>query len=251
MTRQLRIVAGFLACAAALAAGPAAAQAPVELELVLAVDSSGSVSDKEFDLQTLGTAAAFRDPAVIAAIERLGGNGIVVAVVQWSSPGHQVLALDWTAVRDAASAARLAQRIERTPRLILGETAIDGALKFSSRLIAGNGYEGRRKAIDVSGDGRSNWGGRPNRARDQAVAARITVNGLAILNEQHDLADYYRRYVIGGPGAFVLSADDYGDFARAMRLKLLQEIAGAPIVRAPNRAPPGARRYFAFAGGLD
>lgn len=217
----------------------------MELELVVAVDASGSVNDREFDLQTRGTAAAFRDPAVLAAIQELGAGGMAVALVQWSSPGHQTVALDWLWVSDAASVAGLADRVERTPRLILGETAIDGALKFSTALIAKNAYEGRRKAIDVSGDGRSNWGGYPDRARDRAVAAGIVVNGLAILNEQHDLADYYRQHVIGGPGAFVLGAADYGDFARAMRRKLLQEISGAPVAWAP------AMPRFTLAGGLE
>ena len=241
----MRMVAGALCAAAGLssAAAPAAAQAvAVELELVLAVDASGSVSAAEFDLQTRGLAGAFRDPAVIAAIRDAGPDGIVVALMQWSSPGQQVVAVDWTVAYDAASAAALADRIEAAGRLILGETAIDGALRFAAGLIDANRFAGRRRAIDLSGDGQTNWGRDPDPARDRAVAAGITVNGLAIVNEQPDLARYFREHVIGGPGAFVAVAADYDDVAAAIRLKLIQEIRGAPIGLGPPRPTQWARR---------
>src|SRR3990170_7492355 len=156
MWSPMRMVAGALCAAAGLssAAAPAAAQAvAVELELVLAVDASGSVSAAEFDLQTRGLAGAFRDPAVIAAIRDAGPDGIVVALMQWSSPGQQVVAVDWTVAYDAASAAALADRIEAAGRLILGETAIDVALRFAAGLIDANRFAGRRRVIDLSGDG--------------------------------------------------------------------------------------------------
>ena len=241
----MRVVAGALGAAAGLSSGtaPAAAQAvAVDVELVLAVDASGSVSAAEFDLQTHGLADAFRDPAVIAAIRDSGPDGIVVALMQWSSPGQQVVAVDWTVAYDAASAAALADRIEAAGRLILGETAIDGALRFAAGLIDANGFEGRRRVIDLSGDGQTNWGRDPDPARDRAVAAGITVNGLAIVNEQPGLAQYFREHVIGGPGAFVAVAADYDDVAAAIRLKLIQEIRGAPIGLGPPRPAQWAWR---------
>src|SRR3990172_5396960 len=125
MWSPMRLAAGVFAAAAGLALGmaPAAAQAvAVELELVLAVDASGSVSAAEFDLQTRGFARAFRDPAVIAAIRDAGPDGIVVALMQWSSPGQQVVAVDWTVAYHAPSAAALADRIEAAGRGNPGET---------------------------------------------------------------------------------------------------------------------------------
>lgn len=212
------------ALAASSAVRMAKAQTPVELELVLAVDASSSVSGPEFDLQMQGLAAAFRDPAVRAAIADAGPGGIAVALVQWSSPGQQVVAIDWTSIVDAASAAALAESIASCERLILGETSLDGALAFATALLAGNDFAGNRRVIDLSGDGQANWGPDPDAVRDRAVAAGMTINALAVVNEQAGLGDYYRAHVIGGAGAFVLAAADYGDFARAVRLKLIREI---------------------------
>jgi hypothetical protein len=206
----------------------------VELLLVLAVDASSSVSAAEFDLQMRGLAAALRAPEVVQAIGETEPSGIAVALVQWSSPGSQVLAIDWTFVDDAASVEMLAQRIEGGGRLILGETSIEGALVFSTRLLRDSGLDAARRVIDVSGDGQSNWGPDPDAVRDRAIASGITINALAVTNEQPNLGTYYRDHVIGGPGAFVLTADDYGDFARAMRAKLLQEIGGEVVSSAPG-----------------
>jgi hypothetical protein len=233
--RRLASAAIGLLAAIAAANDVARAQTPVDLELVLAVDASSSVSGPEFDLQMQGLATAFRDPDVRTAIRQAGPQGIAVALAQWSSPGHQVVVVDWTAVADDASAESLAARLESSRRLILGETALDGALAFATALLENNGFAGRRRVIDVSGDGQANWGPDPDSARDRAVAAGITINALAVVNEQAHLDDYYRAHVIGGEGAFVLAAADYADFARAMRLKLLRELA-RDVVSSPREA---------------
>jgi hypothetical protein len=69
-------------------------------------------------------------------------------------------------------------------------------------------------------------------ARDALVAQGVVINGLAIeaASNWRDgrLAALFERDVIGGPGAFVLRAEDRRDFARAMRAKLIREIAGLP-----------------------
>jgi hypothetical protein len=207
----------------------------VELLLVLAVDASSSVSADEFDLQMRGLAAAFRAPEVVQAIAETEPRGIAVALVQWSSPGSQVVAVDWTVVDVPASVEALARRIEGSGRLILGETSIEGALTFSMGLLRNSSFAADRRVIDVSGDGQSNWGPDPDAVRDQAIASGITINALAVANEQPNLGAYYRDHVIGGPGAFVLTADDYDDFARAIRAKLLQEIGGEVLSSVPTR----------------
>ncbi len=221
----------------------ATAQTPVELELILAVDASGSVSEAEFDLQVQGLAGAFRDPDVVAAIRDAGPAGVAVALVQWSSPGQQIVAVDWSVVSDGESAAALARRIVGAGRLIMGETAIGNALAFAMGLLTTNEFAGRRRVIDVSGDGETNWGPSPDRVRDRVVAAGITINGLAVANEQPALGEYYRVHVIGGTGAFVVTATDYADFARAIRIKLMQEIRAGPISYNPSgRRPAGTDR---------
>lgn len=230
-------VAG-LVLALALLAGPddAAAQGrqPVDLELLLAVDTSSSVAPDEFDLQMRGLAEAFRHPEVQAALRAAGDRGVAVALMQWSDNRKQTMAIDWQVLTHAASAEAFAQEIDNTPRFLIGGgTAIGGALQFALRQIETNRFEGVRKVIDVSGDGRTNQGITPGQIRDLVVAAGITINGLAILNEDSLVDRHYLAHVIGGTGAFVMRAQDYADFARAILEKLVKEIGGAPIAARP------------------
>jgi hypothetical protein len=210
----------------------ARADAGVDLELVLAIDSSGSVDFGESELQMAGIARAFRDPAVIEAIEGSTPNGVAVAVIEWSGPGQQLVGVDWTRITNAPTAAALAARIETMGRGLIGETAIGEALRFATGLLAYGPFQGARRIIDVSGDGPSNAGGEPEPMRDAAALAGVTINGLAILRENPGLDRYYAEHVIGGPDAFVMIAEHYDDFARAIRQKLLREIRGAPLADA-------------------
>jgi hypothetical protein len=208
----------------------------VDLELVLAVDASSSVSSVEFDLQIRGLAEAFRDPRVVQAIRASGDLGLAVALIQWSDSRKQFLAVDWNIVHDAESAEALSEEIANTPRFVIGGgTAIGGALEYAIRQLETNDFEGRRKAIDVSGDGHSNQGVHPARLRDAAVKRGITINGLAILNEEPTVDSYYFANVIGGTGAFVMTANDYEAYALAILTKLIKEIAGTPIAARPSR----------------
>ncbi|MFQ5784965.1 MAG: DUF1194 domain-containing protein [Alphaproteobacteria bacterium] len=213
-------------------AKPAVADGAADLELVLAIDASSSVSYDEFQLQMFGLAAAFRDPAVINAIRSAAPGGVAVSLVQWASAHQQAIAVNWTLVRDAASAALLADRIDAAPRLVIGgATAIGSVVSFAIDLLNDNRFVGKRRAIDVSGDGKANQGPSPAAARRRALTAGITINALAILNEEPALDAYYDAIVVGGAGSFTLVADDYEDFARAIRLKLILEITGASIAR--------------------
>jgi Protein of unknown function (DUF1194) len=210
------------------------AQEPVDLELVLAVDTSGSVDAQEFALQIHGIADAFRDPEVHAALSAVGNRGIAVTLVQWAGRRQQVVAVDWMIVKDERSASTFASRVATTGRWILGETAIADALAYSTQLFRANGFDAPRRTIDISGDGVTNSGIDPEISRDAAVAAGITINGLAIVNETPDLDRYYRDHVVGGDGAFLMIANDYRDFAEAIRRKLIDEIRGAPVSSAPS-----------------
>ena len=243
------LISGAAATAALIAAAPiAAAQEPapgrrVDLELVLAVDASSSVSAAEFTLQIQGLARAFRDPRVVQAIRASGDLGMAVSLVQWSDNRKQFLAVDWTLVIGPDGASAFAKEVANTPRFLIGGgTAIGGALKFAMRLLEGNDFQGRRRVIDVSGDGRANQGAHPAKLRDRAVALGITINGLAILNEDLAVAEYYRAHVIGGTGAFVMTANDYESYALAILIKLVREIAGAPIASRPCVGPCGRRK---------
>ena len=201
----------------------------VDLELVLAIDLSSSVDQNEWELQAIGIAEAFRNPSLIETIQSSAPNGIAVAVVQWSSNNSQSLAVDWPLVSDAASGRALSRKIKRMPRMVGGgQTGIYGAIDFSIRQFKNSGYTSWRKVIDISGDGQANSGARPGTIRDRAVDEGVIINGLAIINEEPFVDRYFRDKVIGGPGAFLMRAEDYDDFATAILRKLIREI-GPPL----------------------
>jgi len=214
-----------------------AEQIPVDLELVLAVDASGSVDQQEFALQMQGLAAALRDPEVVAAIERGPLGRIAVALVIWAEHNRPKDSSAWALIQDSASAERFAATVAAFPRRVgNGATGIGKAIVYSGRLMQKNAYSAERWVVDVSGDGREtpadDFTVLLPAARAFAKAAGITVNGLAILNEDPALDDYYRRNVITGFAAFGETAADYESFAEAMRRKLIREIEGLPPLSA-------------------
>ncbi len=216
---------------AACTGGLALAQTSVDLQLVLAVDASGSVNQYRFDLQKQGYAEAFRNPRVLKAIRSGIAGAIAVTVVQWTGPDLQIQVIDWTLVKDERSANAFAAAVEDTPRqLFSGGTSISGAIDHAVTLLLNSArdYPGARRTIDVSGDGANNRGRPAHLARDDAVRAGITINGLPILALEPGLDRYYYDNVIGGPGAFMVTAQTYEAFAEAVLKKLITEIAVGP-----------------------
>jgi hypothetical protein len=214
---------------AALAAGRTvarAAEAEVDLQLVLAVDASGSVSMGRYELQKRGYAAAFRDPRVLSAIRSGISQSITVTMFQWTGPRLQVHVVPWMVVKDEASAEAIAAAFEGVPRkLFSGGTSISGAIDYARLILIQSPYKGTRRTIDVSGDGANNIGRRAELARDEAVKDGITINGLPILAVEPFLDTYYFESVIGGPGAFMVPAQNFENFAEAILKKLIMEIA--------------------------
>jgi hypothetical protein len=213
-----------------------AAERDVDLELVLAVDSSDSVDDREFALQIIGLADAFRHPEVIKALGGGPRKAIAVSVVEWADRGNQTVLIPWT-VLDGASAARaLAERIRTTPRTYeRGVTSVSGIIDFAVASFARNGFRGSRLVIDISSDGRQNDGRPLADARAEALALGVTINALTILNEYGSLDDYYRREVIAGPSAFVEIAEDYSSYPKAILRKLIRELGSIPVVVVPRK----------------
>lgn len=208
-----------------LAASPVRAQG-VDLDLVLAVDASGSVDQRRFELQKQGYAAAFRSPRVLKAIQSGAAQAIVVTMVQWTGPFMQDQVIGWTVIKDEGSAHTFAATIEKTPRQLFGGgTSISGAIDYSRLLLLQSPYRAVRRVIDVSGDGANNRGRSVTQARDEAVRDGIGINGLPILSLEPDLDRYYYDNVIGGPGAFMIPAESYETFADAVLKKLVMEIA--------------------------
>lgn len=215
----------------ALAAGLAAV-APAgacELELVIALDVSLSVTDEEFELMRAGTADAFLADDVIRAIEAQPG-GIMVSVFQWSASWHQETSLDWQPVAGRADAVALAERIVAMPRSRFAEgTAPGNALIYASRLADAVPVTCRRKVVDIVGDGIRNMGADPAGAADAVLGGGGTVNALVILGAYPDPHAWYLTHVVRGPFAFAEVAADFDDFGRAMHRKLLREIGGMVI----------------------
>lgn len=231
LKRRLRPVILFVL--SFLLAGNIQAQTPVELELVLAIDASTSVDASEFQMQKQGLRLAFLHADVQNAIQAIGPNGMAVTLVQWAGTGSQITSINWFHISNKSDAAEFAAKIHQTTRLVSGFTDIGGAIDFSAQSIQKNDFDGQRRTIDISGDGTSSAGD-PSFARDRALAQRISINGLVILNFEYDLGDlasrdlidHFHNSVIGGDAAFVLVAKDFNDFTRAMREKLIREIIG-------------------------
>lgn len=231
MTRAMRRRA-LLAASTGLAAPALAQPAAVDLLLVLAVDASGSIDPDEFALQREGIAEALAHPSVLAAIRSKPRRAIGVAMVEWGSPGGAATVVEWMRIVDPASAEAAAQAMRDAPRSRQSYNAIGDALVHSGALLAAAPWRAEERTIDVSGDGPDMRSRTPApEARDALVAQGVVINGLAIEVSSNwrdgRLAALFERDVIGGPGAFVMRAEDRRDFARAMRAKLVREIAQA------------------------
>jgi hypothetical protein len=205
---------------------PAFAQTAVDLQLVLAVDASGSVDQRRFELQQQGYVAAFRDPRVLQAIQSGATQAVAVTMVQWTGPALQIQVLPWTLIKDATTAHAFAAAIAATPRrLFSGGTSISGVIDYAVPLMRESPFQGTRRVIDISGDGSNNRGRPAASARNDAMRADIIINGLPILALEPGLDRYFFDHVIGGPGAFVIAAESYETFADAILKKLIREMA--------------------------
>jgi hypothetical protein len=224
---------------AGMAVNPAPARAgdKVDLLLVLAADVSRSIDAVKFQLQREGYAAAISDPRVLDTI-RSGHNGrIGVSFVEWSGIGAQHVVIDWMIVDDPASAKDFGDRLLEAPRSFADRTSISGAIEFAMNEFVQAPFSTVRHTIDISGDGTNNAGRDVGAARDEAVAKGITINGLVILsdnplswNPDHTnppggLDNYYRNNVVGGPGAFVMVAQNFNSFGQAIINKMIAEVA--------------------------
>jgi hypothetical protein len=239
------LMTGALAAPLILARRARAAE-PVDVELVLAVDVSRSVDQVEQEMQFRGYAAAFRDRRLIEGIAGGPLGQIAVTFFTWSDWHIQEHLVPWTKIDGAESAERFAAAIDAAPRRTWLYTSISGAVDFAAKLF-GQGYEGTRKVVDISGDGMNNSGRPLAEARGDALGQGIVLNGLAVLDRSPQpwaaslppLDDYYRQEVIGGPGAFLMVAEGFDAFESAVKRKIIREIAAAP--------PPGPLVERAYA----
>jgi hypothetical protein len=213
---------------------PGWADEPVDVALVLAVDVSRSVDEDEARLQREGYRVAVSDPKVVEAIRGGMLGSVAIAYTEWAGIEYQRLVIPWTRIASQRDADAWAETLAQAPRASLSWTSISGAIDHARRVIEECPHEATRKVIDVSGDGVNNSGPPAEQARDRAAAEGITINGLPILNDRPTfgrpppvpLDQYFRESVIGGPGAFMIAAEDFEAFGNAVRRKLIREIAG-------------------------
>jgi hypothetical protein len=220
----------------------------VDLELIIAVDISGSVDDDEAHLQRQGYIKAFRDPKVVEAIKSGPLGAIAVTYFEWAGSHHQLTLVDWSFINSEQTANEFADALAFEPVMVNVWTSISGAILAGVDNFARSPFKGKRRVIDISGDGANNDGPPVNLVRDQALKTGITINGLPIVNDKPsrygrkqipNLDYYYIDCVIGGPGAFIIVANGFEDYARAVRRKLILEIAGLQPPQQPGKPQTG------------
>ena len=219
----------------------------VDLELVLAVDISLSMQLDEQRLQRGGYVAAFRDKAILKAIQSGPQGRIAVTYVEWAGAGIQWVVVPWRLIATRADAQEFSEALAVEPIRRARMTSISSALRHAGRIFLDNGFRGLRRVIDVSGDGPNNSGVFVEVARDELIKRGVTINGLPIMLQSvgpwggyfeiPHLDKYYRDCVIGGSGAFALAVRDKSKFATAIRQKLLLEIAGLTPPALPRSSP--------------
>lgn len=237
-------------------AAPAPAEPrPVDVELLLAVDVSYSMTPNELEIQRRGYAEALRDPEIARAVASGYYGAVAIAYVEWSGPWQQRVVAPWTLVATAADLDAFAARLTATFEPILRRTSISGALDFAPAFFDANGFAGDRRVIDVSGDGPNNIGRPVLEARDALVAAGYAINGLPLMTREgegaylylEDLDLYYENCVIGGPLSFSIPVKSWEEFLPAVRQKLILELAG----RSPDPEPELRQVPAQWRGGGD
>jgi hypothetical protein len=235
MGTATRLLVFVISTAVLIGLPVARAAEEVDLLLVLSSDVSRSIDARKFKLQRDGYAEAIVNPRVIEAIHSGALGKIAISLVEWSGANQQEIVIDWTVIRDEATAKDFSAQIIKAPRAFADRTSISGGIDFAMAQLARAPFHANRLIIDVSGDGIHNVGRAVTDARDEALAKGVTINGLVILSEQtiwnatHSnppggLDTYYRNNVIGGPGAFVIVAENFSSFGQTILNKLNAEI---------------------------
>ena len=232
MKRRSALV-GSLAAMAAATTGRA--DTPVDLQLVLAVDVSRSIDEVEAELQRRGYIEALTNDRVIDAILSGEHRRIALCYTEWAGTHYQAVVIDWSVIDSAAGARRFADKLAEAPRASQSWTAVGAALVHAGQRFDASGFTSKRRVIDISGDGRTNDGPPAEIVRDKLVAMGIVINGLPVMMNRTNfgrppdltLDKYYEENVIGGPGSFMIVADNFDHFGRAVRTKLVREISSS------------------------
>ena len=230
MKRRSALVGSLAAMATATASK---AETPVDLQLVLAVDVSRSIDEVEAELQRRGYVEALTSDRIIDAILSGEHRRIALCYTEWAGTHYQAVVIDWSVIESAAGARRFADKLAEAPRASQSWTAVGAALVHAGQRFENSGFISKRRVIDISGDGRTNDGPPAEIVRDRLVTQGIVINGLPVMMNRTNfgrppdlmLDRYYEENVIGGPGSFMIVADNFDQFGRAVRTKLVREIS--------------------------
>ena len=248
MLTTLAMLMSLSGVAATPVAAPRPAQsrgADVDVELVLAVDTSRSMDYEEVRVQREGYVEALKHKEFIDAV-RSGLTGrIAIAYFEWAGEVVPDSVIDFQVIENQQDASAFADRLEARPIVTQRRTSISSAIVQGATMLVSNTYRANRLVIDISGDGPNNSGNPVAPARDKAIQAGIIINGLAIMlrpsSAPGGLDKYYSDCVAGGPGSFVLPVHNLEDFAIAVRRKLVMEISGltppATVQKIANAQP--------------
>lgn len=225
MFKVLAIILAF----SGISMGAARAE-EVDVELLLAVDISGSMDIEEAQVQRTGYVEALKHPDFLNAVEGGYLGRIALGYFEWAGMINEDSVIAWHVIDDAEDALAFAARLQARPIGMRRATSISNAIIFGTKLIESNEFSGARRIIDISGDGPNNFGGPVTTARANSVARGIVINGLAIMIRPSvalgPLDQYYGDCVIGGAGSFVLAVHEPEDFGFAIRQKLILEVSG-------------------------
>ena len=257
--RKGMLAAAIAVPSAACLASSANTAERVDIELVLAVDVSLSMSAAELEIQRHGYAAALTHDTVLQAIADGAYGRIAVTYVEWAGTTMQRVVVPWTVIASREDAERVVAQLSARPPGSARRTSISAALEFAGDLFAESGFEGAKRVVDVSGDGPNNQGAPVTGVRDQLVRQGITINGLPLMTrggftpvyDVPDLDRYYSDCVIGGPGAFMVPVNDWTQFPEAVRRKLVMELAGLDTRRAAAEAAPAPVVHVAAEAPVD
>lgn len=220
---MLKLFIGLILLLLALGTIKAEERPTVDVAIIFATDVSGSINEDRFKLQVEGLAQAIEDPDIIAAMTRGYNKQVALAYVQWSDLLEQKTT-GWFIIRSAEDAKKFANMIRSEPRAFSGGTNIEGAMRFSEYMFSIAQFEPERKVIDISGDGKGGNVENMLLIRERLRRQGFQINGLAILNDEPDILEWYNNHVRTGPGSFTILARDFGDFAPAIRRKIITEL---------------------------
>lgn len=233
--RLAALVIVFWLAAPSVEVSLAEERAVVDVKLVLAVDVSWSMDHDEQRIQRDGYAAAFQSEEVIEAILHGGYGRVAVVYMEWAGTGSQEIVIPWTLIDSAEASHAFADSLREGAPQHFRRTSISDAIDFAAALFDDAPYQAVRRVIDLSGDGPNNQGRPVTEARDAAVAAGITINGLPLMTNPAgndvifaipELDSYFADCVIGGNLAFMIPVTSWEEFPVAVRRKLVLELAG-------------------------